>query len=524
MRSQSNTRRGATRAAALVVGALVALTACSTSGDTDASESASASPTVDAPTTVTLSLERQPATFDPINLSEGTDMFIWSAIYDTLLYVGEDGSIEPRAAESWEYSDDGLVLTLKLRDDLTFSDGTPATAADYKATAEYVMSTPGAGQGQFVNWESVDAPDDTTIVITLKQVDPTVLRSLAARVGIIAKPDLMTEESYGLDPIGSGPYVLDTEATTTGSVYVLNKREDHWSVDNWPFDTVTFRVIQDTTAIENALRAGELDFAPIQTSSRGAVEGLGLTVTEFTAQASTFIKIFDRAGTMVPALADVRVRQALNMAFDRQAFVDGLLGGVGQATEQMFYPTTGAFDESLNDTYAYDVEGAKALLAEAGYADGFAVTMPSLVYTAQMEPNVTQALADIGVTVDWVAVPAQDTVQAVVSGQYPMTIWFDGQTIAAKSAEGHYTTSGFLNPMQYEEPEVTALLTDALSELDPDAADAKFRELNELVVDEAWDIPLYFTGQLWAAQDGYEYVGTEAEINSTLDRFGVTVG
>ena len=510
----SGARRHTFGAIAAVVAAALLLSACAPAGDSGQDP--------DAATTLTVPINRQPATFDPINLSEGNDAYIWTSIYDTLIAIGPDGEYEPRAAAEWSYSDDALTLDITLRDDLVFSDGTPATADDLKATIEYQRDTPGPGQFQFEAIEDVTVNSDTSLTLTLSQPDPALLRRLSGRVGIIAKADEMKEEAYGLAPIGSGPYTLDTEATTAGSTYVLKKRDDHWNADAYAFETVSFRVIEDSTASENALRAGEVDIAPnIQPSSRDGLDGLGITVTEIEDTTQSFIIIADRDGQMQPALADVRVRQAINMALDREAIVKAALQGVGTPSQQVFYSTYPAFDEALNGTYEYDVDGAKQLLADAGYPDGFTVAMPSTVYTTTLEPVITQALADIGITADWQAIPAQDTVSAVTSGTFPLIVWFDGNIDDATIASGHYAADGFLNPLHTVDPELTALLDEAKATVDPEQAEAVYRKINEWGVENAWHAPIAKGNQLAASREGYAYVGTKYQLYSTLDQFGV---
>lgn len=509
-------------ATAAVAAGVLALAACSSAGDPSATASASGGGVVsDAPTTLTIATGRQPTTFDPINLSEGLDGYIWTSIYDTLFVKGPEGEFVNHAATSWDMSEDGLTVTIGIREDLVFSDGTPVTSADLKATLDYERETPGAGQGQVAAIASVDIVDDYTVTLHLSQPDPVLQTHMAGRVGIIAKAGAMEDESYGLNPIGSGPYTLNVDETTQGATYVLDKRDDHWNASTYPFEKVTVRVIQDPTALENGLRAGELDIATIQPTSRDSLQSSGVEIVELPATTQVFLVITDREGTIQPALADVRVRQALNMAFDREAIVTAALGGVGQPTGQTFYPTSGANVPELDDVYGYDVEGAKALLTEAGYPNGFTMQMPSIVYTTAMEPIITQALADIGVTVEWVPIPPQDTVTAVTSGAYPVVAWFDGVSIAAETAQGHFDVNGFLNPLHNEDPELTSLFEAARAESDLDAVNEIYKDINRWTVENAWEVPIAFNNSLIGVRDGYAYVGTAHQQYSTLLQFGV---
>ncbi|WP_461172752.1 ABC transporter substrate-binding protein [Arthrobacter sp. Z1-9] len=517
-RAQDVPRRRGWRvgAATMVAVAALAVSACSPSG----SDSVEA----EAPTELTIPVSRQPAQLDPVRASSGTDGYIWKSIYDTLVFAGPDGKYEPRAATKWEFSADGLKLDMTLRDDLKFSDGSKATANDLKATLERIRDTPGPSQKEVAAISGVEVTSDTTLTITLSKPDPSLLRKFTGPAGIIAKSGQMADEAYGLNPIGSGPYILDTAASTQGATYVLKKRDDHWNAETYPFETVTVRVIEDTTALENALRSGEVDVAPsVMPGSRKSLEAVpGIEITQIDGTSQQTLIIADRDGTIQPALADVRVRQAINMALDRKNIVAAAMSGMGTPTEQVFYPTFEAFDEKLDETYPYDVEGAKKLLAEAGYPDGFSVTMPSIIYSATLEPVVGQALADIGINVTWEPIPAQNTVTAITSRKFPLVIWPDGNDPDGTVAFGHFGPNGFLNPFKVEDPELTEMLTRAGAAVSAEEAAPAYEEINKWGVKNAWSAPIAKGSSLAAAREGYAFVGTAYQIAPTLEQFGLS--
>lgn len=515
----SPSRHGRRAVAALAVVPLLALAACSGGGG--GSDDAPSTGGGSGPTTLALGVTRSPSTLDPIQLSTGTDTLIWGGIYDTVLVIGPEGELVPQMAESYEYNEDGTELTVTLRDDLTFSTGEPATAQDYAATLEYIRETPGSGQALMSNVASVEAPDDVTTVITFTQNDTTFLYDMTNRLGIIAEPDLMTEESYGLEPIGAGPYVLDTDQSQAGTTYVLTKRDDHWNADAYPFEQVTVRVIQDATATENALRSGELDIAAVQAQSIPQFTEPQFTVLKRPTTNMVFLDITDRDGTIQPALADVRVRQAINMAFDRDAMVESLGYGIGAPTQQMFFPTADGHDPELDSTYAYDPEGARELLADAGYPDGFAIDMPSTVYTTTFEPTVSQALADIGISVNWVSVPPQDTVNALLSGTYPMVMWFSAVQPGPSLVQDAFGLGSLLNPLRTTDPELQPMLDEAAQVVGVDEGSDVYQEINRWAVENAWFAPLYLTGESFASREGYAYLGTEYEMSVRLESYGL---
>lgn len=504
-------RRRGRLALAVLTSATIALTACS----------APAATSEEAPTTIDLAVMQQPGSLDPVELSEGSDAFLWSSIYDTLLLTDSEGEIVPNAAKSFEYSDDGTTLTLTLRDDLLFSTGEAPTSSDVKYGLDRIRSTPGAGQFQLSKVSDVQAPDDSTIVLTLSEPDPNLTRYLTMRAGIIADEDTVDDDSTQLNPVGSGPYTLNEEKSTAGSSYVLERRDDYWGADAFPFETVSVKVMADATATENALRSGQLDVSSIPPTSKEAFEKQGFSFTTVDVTAVFQLLIPDRDGTIQPALKDVRVRQAINMAFDRAAIAKSALAGLGTPTTQVFFPFFPGSVEELDSLYPYDPEKAKDLMAEAGYADGFSVTMPSLIYTPTFEPLVTQALADIGITVSWNPIPPQETTSAITSGSYPMVLWVDGVSPAAALIDNHFQADGFLNPLHVEDPELAPLVDEAMVTVDPDRQAELYEQINTYTVENAFDAPLAFSGQLFATAPGYKYVGTSPMNISSLRVFDV---
>ncbi|WP_327394520.1 ABC transporter substrate-binding protein [Streptomyces phaeochromogenes] len=496
--------------ATITAAALLALTACG--GGSEGSSSP-------ADATLSLAIQGAPNSFDPPQLNDGQSTYVWSAVYDTLLYTDNKGRLKPNAAESWKYSADGLTLTLKLRKGMKFSSGAAVDSAAVKATLERTMTTAGQQQALLRSIKSVAAPDTGTVVIHLKQRDGSLLTNFSMAAGVIADPATMTKKTTALDPVGSGPYVLD-KATVTGTSYVLKRRDDYWNAKAYPFRTVTLKVIADPTAAFNALQAGQLNAGSAAPQYAAKLKAAGFKMTLVKATAVANLILADRKGTVLKPLADARVRKAINMAFDREKIVDQLLKGVAQPTLQVFNPKGQAHDAALDQTYPYDPSAAKKLLAEAGYPNGFSVTMPSFVFTKTFEPTVTQALDDIGIKVKWTPVPPQNNAKAVTSKEYPMFLFVDGLNTTPREAANNFSPTGFLNPFNSSDPELTELLDRAENQLDPAKAADTYKKVNEFVVKDAWDAPVSYLGNNWTTK-GVEYLGDGSNTSSTIRAFGV---
>ncbi|WP_457963772.1 ABC transporter substrate-binding protein [Arthrobacter sp. D1-29] len=487
---------------AIAAATILALSACGT-GETK--PSATGGGNSDSTATVALGVQAPPNSLDPAQLHDGTQRYVWSSLYDTLIYSNHDGKLVPAAAESWEYSDDALTLTLKLRDDLTFSDGDPVTSAAVKATLERTKNTPGPQQSNLAAIESVEAPDERTAVLRLKHPDPNLLVALSYGSGVIGDPDTLADPSTALNPVASGPYVLNKDKTIAGTTYVLERREDHWNADAYPFKTVTIRAIPDRTALFNALLTGELDAGSVDGTQAEQAKGGGLNVKRVDSTAIAELVLADRAGTVTPALADVRVRKAINMALDKEGIVKAILRGNGKTTNQVFNDFSPAYDPELDDVYRHDPEAARKLLTEAGYPDGFKLVMPANLPSLQYQPTISQALGDIGIEVEWEPVPAQNAGQNTKWGAY----WNIGATAAAtRTAAVYYRSGGSQNPFKYTDPELDKLFEQLDAETDPERQGAILKEINEFGVQDAWFAPVFSQAALWATQPGFEYVGT----------------
>lgn len=485
---------------AALVAAALAMSGCSPAQDTNSSDTAKNA-------TLTLAIPNVPGSLDSATLGLGAEAVLWASLYDTLLRIDEKGAYVPNAAESWKYSDDAKHLTLKLRDGLSFSNGKPADASSYVASLKFMMQNARSGPAT-KSIESVEAPDDKTVVINLKEPDPNLIDGLATYVGVIADPETLGDEKNALHPVESGPYTLDSSATVTGSVYVLKRRDDYWDAKNYPFETLTIKSIPDQQATFNALQAGEIDAGYAPTEQVDALKSAGFNAYNLVGQTVGNIIIADLNGEVVPALADVRVRRAINMAFDREGFVKNLLQGSGLPAGQKITPGGVGYVKELDDKYKFDVEGAKKLLAEAGYPNGFEVTMPSTFLSQAYEPTIGQALKEIGITVKWEVVQQQDLGSVWSSKKYPMGFWYDGGLAPARIFASNYRLGGEFNPWGHRTDELDKLLATAAVATEEDEAKQAWEAVNRYVVDNAYSAPIFFVATTTVTKPGIEFIGT----------------
>ncbi|NTW39158.1 MAG: peptide ABC transporter substrate-binding protein [Cellulomonadaceae bacterium] len=472
--------------AAATAALVLALTACGGGSGTTSDDSSDTSDL----SSITIGEIAFPTSLGLEGRSTAHQGLFFGAVYDSLLRQADDGSLAPGLATEWSYDDARTTLSLTLRDDVTFSDG---TALDADAVVANLLtfrdsSTPDAGNAQYIT--DAVADDATHVTITLSVPDPMLTRWFTGTLGWIQSPASLDDPESATTPVGSGPYVLDTENTVTGSVYVYTKNPDYWDDSFQRWDTFTINSYTDQSALLNALQGGQLDAATfLDAATLPQVESAGYTAVTSESVWSGLI-FYDRDGTVDPALGDVRVRQAINYALDRETMLATLQAGAGTVTTQAFGPGTTGYDEDLDSYYSFDVDKAKELLAEAGYADGFSLNMPT---TAGINPDVftsvQQQLGDIGITVT-LTDTGTNFVTDLLAGKYTSS-WMQ----LTSAIDWQFTTLGVattapFNPFKNETAETAALLATMQSGTD-DEATAAAQELNQYLVENAWFAPFY---------------------------------
>lgn len=418
------------------------------------------------------------------------------AQYEPLLRLDQEGQPEPWLAESYELSDDGLTMTLSLRQDVDFTDGTHLNAATVKKFLDAYYSVTGLFAAYSLEIEELGE----------YALEFTTTRPMRGRFFtdfswvLIASPagfdDAATQTTM---PAGSGPYLIEDVVPDVSISFVRNP--DYWAPDAYPYDTVEMTVFDDDIAAVNALSSGQLDAAYIVDLSvaAGAAESVDLELN-LGVGLSPSLFFIDREGSTFAPIADVRVRQAINMAFDRDAINDSLNFGLGQVSSQPFLPFEPSYVEGGDDRYPYDVDGAKDLLAEAGYPDGFELTVASVPgFTDHYEPALQQSLAEIGITLNLETVLIEDAISLFVdkwpNGVYPVASY----PMAVGSTRYEWIDQylgGFKDP-------VAQGLYDKFLYGDNDEAAEAIGDLGEYILEQAWFAPFSAPPAVVLSRPGY---------------------
>lgn len=488
------TARGTAAMAVAVTSALV-LSACT--GATGGTTGGGASDT----DRLVIAIDSDQAAFgyDPIRYGSGQRMF-FEGIYDSLFVLDENGAVVPDLVTNFEYNADQTQLTLDLDTSATFTDGSTLSADLVKQnldargnpdlSAYSVFAT--GGQSEI---SDVTVVDDDTVTLTFAKAQPGFEANLVLPAGAIVGPDGVADRaSLDSSADGSGPLEIDADSTVKGNAYVLTKKKDHPAAEDYPFDSYEFRPILDPQARVNAAISGEVDLAYITADTQAQVEsaGVGLVANGGTVQN---LIAFDKAGATAPQWSDPRVFQALSMAIDREAYVKAVHPGEVPTANALPADSPGYLAE-LDDQYAYDPEGAKKLLAEAGYPDGFSFDF-TINAGSQRDLEALQPYwAEIGVTVNLKNAASTEETFAVVQtealgGPIPFT-WTNplGNVFGA--------LFGFANFHNAQNPEIQAAAGAVGAAQDDDAKATALADLNRSIVDSGWLIPLFEQLAPWA--------------------------
>ncbi|MCQ9162889.1 ABC transporter substrate-binding protein [Arthrobacter sp. STN4] len=475
-------------ALAIFAAAAIALTACG--GGTSAGGGGGSA----AATTLTLGSVSDLKTFDPTDAHIGHTMPFYQAAYDTLIRRAPDGKLDPMLATEWSYNKDHTVLTLKLRTGVTFSDGTKFDAAAAKANLDHFKEAQGTDAYQAASIKGVAVVDPSTISITLGAPDPAFTYYLTQALGLVASPKAIGTPGIKTDPDGSGPYVYDAKSSVKGSQYVFTKRSGYWDKDLQKFDKITIKYLVDLTARTNALVSGQVDAALLDPKTGKQAEGAGMVAHKSQVDWQGIL-LYDRTGKINPALANVKVRQAMNYAFDRKTILAQQYLNEGTVTNQVFGPESGAYVPALDNSYPYDPAKAKALLAEAGYPNGFTLKIPTVAGFDSINAVFKQQLSDVGIKLETETIPPANLVADMAGGKYAAATFqlYQGEPWVAINQM--ISTSALYNPFKSEDPELTALIKAVQNGGEQSGELAK--KVNEYVTKNAWFIPMFRLNQMY---------------------------
>jgi peptide/nickel transport system substrate-binding protein len=409
---------------------------------------------------VTVGLQLEPPHLDPTSAAAGAiDQVLYSNVFEGLTRFSSDGSVVPGLAESWEISEDGKTYTFKLRRGVSFHDGTALDAGDVVFSLDRARAedSTNAQKALFANIETVSAVDDSAVTVTLAKPQGNFLFNMAWGDAVIVAPESI--EGIKSNPVGTGAFTFTD--WKQGDSITLTRNEGYWG-EAAKLDGATFKFISDPTAAFAAMMAEDIDAFygyPAPENLAQFEANPRFTVLAGNTEGETILAINNK----LPPFDNKLVRQAVAHAIDRSAIIDGAMFGYGTPIGSHFAPHHPAYVD-LTGNSLYDPEKAKALLAEAGFEDGFSTTLklPPPSYARRGGEIIAAQLREVGIeteitNLEW----AQWLEQAFKGYDFGMTIVSHTEPMDI----GIYARPDYY--FQYDNPAFQDLIADLDVENDP---------------------------------------------------------
>ena len=423
-------------------------------------------------------------------------------VFEGLMKPTPDGDLTPAIAERYEVSEDRMTYTFHLREGVQFHNGETVTAEDVVYSIQRCAAATETGIVQveaFSVIQDIKTPDDKTVAITISEASNEFISYMTTA---ILPADYDKQDT---DPVGTGPFKF-VSRTAQDSV-VLEKFDGYWGTPA-QLDKVTLKIMENADSLMMSLQSGAIDLCAHLTSTQVAQLEKDFNVAEGTMNLVQAMYL----NNAVAPFDDVRVRQALCYAVDKQEIIDLAFDGYGSPIGSSMYPAFGKyFDDSLTNYYTRDVEKAKALLAEAGYPDGFdmTITVPSN-YKPHMDTAevLVQQLAQIGVNAAIEPIEWESWVSDVYAGrQFQSTVvGVDASTMTARALLERFTSDYGKNFINYNNAEYDALFQQTLTAYDDAEQTAIYKQMLANLTENAANVYIQDLADLVAVRKGVEGV------------------
>jgi peptide/nickel transport system substrate-binding protein len=433
---------------------------------------------------LTIGMVLEPPGLDPTaEAAAAVDEVVYANVFEGLTRIGPEGAVKPALAEKWTISDDGLTYTFELREGAKFHDGTTLDASDVVFSLDRARAedSTNAQKALFSAIDKVEATGGNTVVVTLSEPSGAFLYNMGWGDAVIVAPE--SADTNKENPVGTGPFKLDN--WQRGSAITLTRNADYWG-DQAKLDTVTFRFIPDPAAATAALLAGDVQAFP----NLPAPEA----IAQFEADPRFTVVIGSTEGETIlstnnkkPPFDDVNVRRAMAHAIDRQAIIDGAMFGLGTPIGTHFAPHNPAYVE-LSETYEFNPEKAKALLAEAGFEGGITATLklPPPSYARRGGEIIASQLRDVGIDLEIIPLEWGQWLEQVFKGKdFDLTIvsHTEPNDIDIYARDDYY--------FQYENPDFKALIDKLNVTADEEERFALYRQAQQIITDDAVNVYLF---------------------------------
>lgn len=457
--------------------------------------------------TITIGCADEPSNLDMQRQSLGNNYAVPMAIYDTLFtYNQTSHTADPCIATKLEWVDSS-TMKIQIRDDVYSSRGTHLTASDVIYTIARGCAYPGlANMYNYFDPDNSTVVDDYNLILKLtKPFSGADTRLCLDCFSLVCEADVeaVGEEAFALNPVGTGPYVLSE--WKTGDSVTLTLNDKYWGeMPYWK--TMIFKFIPDTNSRLLALQSGDIDVAdkltPSQLSTLETSDDLQALKIDIQSIKCIWLNIDKEP------FGDPRIRQALEMAIDKQGIIEAVFSGNGTETDGLFASANTQLYTDPTSDHSYNVEQAKQLLADAGYPDGFSFTVT--IYQSQEESDLVQAIqsywAEIGVNITINMVDMGTFFGIIMSDQKDAYIIFNPGFLPDASASllDSRNRNGGGNSIGYNNPDFDKLVDQANAETDATKRNEIWKQANDVLRNDYAFIPLCVNDSIFGVRKGLE--------------------
>lgn len=430
-----------------------------------------------ARTDVTIGMQLEPPNLDPTGgAAAAIDEVVYANIFEGLTRFDANGSVKPALASSWSIENEGARYVFTLHSGVTFHDGAEFTADDVKFSLERAMAedSTNAQKQLFANIDSVVVVDPETVAINLKQADGNLLFNLAWGDAVMLDP--ASADTTATAPVGTGPFVFDK--WVQGDRVEMLKNPDYWG-EPVRLDKAVFKFISEPTAAYSAILAGDLDAFPNYPAPENLAQ-LDADPRYSVVLGSTEGETILAMNNAVAPFDDIRIREAVVHAINREEIIDGAMYGYGTPIGTHFAPHNPAYLDLLEQS-AYDPDKSRALLKEAGMEEGLTVSLklPPPVYARRGGEIIAAQLRDVGITAEIENLEWAQWLEQVFKGKdFNLTIVSHTEPMDI----GIYANPEYY--FQYDNADLQALMTTLSGETDPEKRTTLLQQAQQIIADD----------------------------------------
>ncbi|GAX91724.1 ABC transporter substrate-binding protein [Effusibacillus lacus] len=450
-----------------------------------------------------IAADQDPVGLDPHKVPAASSLRIYSLVYDSLTTMDAEFNLQSGLADKWETIDNGKTIKFQLHPGVKFHNGREMTSEDVKFTFERILDpkTGSIAKSYFTSIDKIETPDKNTVVFKLKTPDSAFLANTSSSFASIVPKEVA---DLNKEAVGTGPFKL--EKIEQGQYVLLKKNPDYFKQGLPKADSIKFTIMKDEAERLAAIRGGKVDLTTVSADSAKLLENSkGVSVKNYQSMEYSYLGM----NVKKKPFDDPRVRQAISYAVDRNAIVQtvwksqaSLTGPIAPAQK------TWALDTGVFPSYKRDIEKAKQLLKEAGYADGFktviqtASTYPDMIETAQV---LQQQLKEIGINAE---------IQQLEWGTYvntwkskDMTLMVGRNTSGTdpdRSMRFFFSTTGSANVWNYSNPDYDKLVQKALETTDVAERKKIYEDAQKMLVQDAPNLFLASPKYFYAVRDNIE--------------------